>query len=206
VLAVLLAALTEAGCAQFGVPDVPAFRAEPDSRAGGLFLVYDPWAVLGFGHSGLIVADPEGEGFLRYDQYASSEIRYERAVARGTAGILDGFLERLPPFAGFTREYVTRLAAPHPQSLVGAVEYMIPIPAESGAAARVAVEAETRFRSASVLEAETARRYYLFTNNCQTFVRDLLTAGGLSDPPYFPKWHVEALLRERGRDAKPGGS
>ena len=183
-----------AGCAQLGVPEAPVELRGHAPLEGELFLVYDPWAVLGFGHSGLIVADAAGGGYLRYDQYASSEIRYERRAAAGVAGFWEGFLERLPPLAGFTRGDVTRLAAPEATELVGPRELAIPIPAEGGGPGAVYAAAEARHRSASVLEAPAARRYYLFSNNCQHFVRDLLVAGGLPDPSYFPKWYAERLL------------
>ena len=80
----LLAWLGTAGCATFGLPDFPVELRYPPRVVGALFVVYDPDAVMGFGHTGLILHDPACGLYLRYDQYASSEIAYGRRVREGT--------------------------------------------------------------------------------------------------------------------------
>jgi len=198
-------ALALAGCAQFGVPEVPPeLRAEARGE-GELYIAYHPWSVLGFGHSGVIVADPGGGGYLRYDQYASSEIELEQRRSQDKAHFWEGFTARLPPLVGLTREFVTRRAAAEAELLLGSEELFIPVPLGSGNARSVHAAGEARHQEAARLDAPGARRYYLLSNNCQHFVRDLLRAAGMPDPPYFPKHHVERLISENRERAKNRG-
>jgi hypothetical protein len=202
----LLAAPALGACSQFGIPDFPPELHAPEQSEGALFVVYDPHAVLGFGHTGLIVARPDSPHFDRYDQYASTEIEYAQRAADGEAGFGEGFFARLPPFAGGTREFVTRHAAESPGALMGAHEFAVPVPAAPEAVAAIHSAAEARFHTAAVLESPQARRYYIFHNNCQHFVLDLLDAGGLDADDFFPKHLMETYLaayRERGAAPEP---
>jgi hypothetical protein len=204
--ACLLIAAGLAACALFGVPEFPPELAAPLRAPGRLFVVYDPWAVLGFGHTGLIVADPSGAGFHRFDQYASSEIDFETRAARGQTRFWEALTARLPPLAGYTRELVTRRSAFSAAALVDGGEYAVPVQVEPGALRAIHGAAEARFREAALLESPRARRYFLFTNNCQTFIQDLLRAGGLPEAEYFPKHLMETYLAQyRSRGADGGG-
>ncbi len=164
-------------------------------------MTYHPHTVLGFGHTGVIVAAERPGGYLRYDQYASAEIAYGRRVARGEAAFWEGLTARLPSIFGFTREYVTRREGPSPAALLEPREYLVPIPAVDPAAVRGAAEA--RHRDAARLEQPGAPRYYWTANNCQTFVRDLLRAGGPIHEESFPKHFVAAYLENFRRGTVP---
>lgn len=203
-LACIVGGILLAGCAQFGIPDFPPELRSPLRAPGELFVVYHPQSVLGFGHTALIVAAPGGGEFVRYDQYASAEIAYERRVARGEAHFWEAVTSRLPSIGGYTREYVTRRRAPSAAALVGRAEYAVPVAVGAEARRRIYEAAEQRFAEAGELESSEARRYYLVQNNCQHFLLDLLHAGGIPEDHYFPKYLMEAVLEQyRTRD---GGS
>lgn len=187
VLAVALSA-----CAQFGVPALPEAWRAPERLVGEVFLVYEPYTVLGLGHTGVIVADEAPGRFLRYDQYASAEIAYGGRLAAGTAGFFDSFTARLPSIFGATREYVTRREGPSPAVLLEGTELLLPLRGLDPA--RVRQAAQARYLNARALEQESAPRYFWTANNCQHFVRDVLRAGGTIPERYFPKWMVEDLV------------
>ena len=201
----LLASL--GACSQFGIPDFPPELRPPLQAPGELFVVYHPDAVLGFGHTGLIIAHPEAAGFERYDQYASSEIDYERRHLAGETWFWEALTARLPPLAGGTREYVTRRSASSAGELVNANEFAVPVAVDPAARRAIQSAADARFRDASSLESPEARRYYLLTNNCQTFLIDLLRTGGLPEDEFFPKYLMETYLAQyRERLESPRGA
>ena len=189
-----LVILTGNSCAQFGLPPLPREWRGAAGVEGDLFIVYDPDAVLGLGHTGLILAEPGGEGWVRYDQYASAEIDYVRRARRGEAGFAEGITARLPSIFGFTKELVIRRLGQNPGDLVGSWEYAVPVRIDPSLRARIHRAAETRYAEAATLEQAEARTYYLLTNNCQHFLRDLLRAGDLAEEHYFPKNLVWAYL------------
>lgn len=193
------------GCATFGLPDLPPETRHPPRLMGSLFLVYDPQAVLAFGHTGVILRAPSGRGFVRYDQYASSEIAYDRRLKRGTAHFWETVTARLPAIFGFTRELVVRVEGLSLAGLVRSFEYLIPLPEGDFAMEKIRQAAEMRFQSAARLEQGTARRYFLFANSCQHFVREVLGAGGSVQDHYFPKLFVAAYLERYRATPEAGG-
>lgn len=206
--------LALAGCAQFGVPDVPQ-PTGPPWPSEVVYVTYDPHTVLGFGHTGVIVpaapGDATGGGaprphgtaaWLRFDQYASAEWAYGERVQAGTAHFWQAVTSRLPSVFGLTREYVTRRTGPTPSALVAARERLVPVPGLDPAAVRAAAEA--RHATAARLEAPTARRYGWTFNNCQHFVRHVLRAGGPIHERYFPK-HFVADVVAHGAPDDPDG-
>ncbi len=190
----LMAWLGPAGCATFGLPDFPVELRYPPRVAGALFVVYDPDAVLGFGHTGLIVHDPARGLYLRYDQYASSEIAYGRRIREGTHRFWQVVTSRLPAIFGATKEVVTRQAGASPAALVTPGELLVPVPERGMDIGAVLEAAEKRFQAASRLEQESALDYYLLTNSCQHFLRSVLGAGGPIPDHYFPKHFVTHYL------------
>ncbi|MCH9046756.1 MAG: hypothetical protein IIA40_11685, partial [SAR324 cluster bacterium] len=100
----------------------------------------------------------------------------------------------LPSIFGFTREYVTRREGASPLQLTARGEHVVPIRGLAPAPVRAA--AEHRYARASRLEQETAARYFWIFNNCHTFLRDVLRAGGPIHEKYFPKHFVAAYLAE----------
>ena len=193
VLAVVLVSAL-AGCSQFGVPDMPP-PPGPVARWAPVYVAYHPTTVLGFGHTGILVTDASGRGYLRYDQYASAEIDYLRRDAAGETWFGEGLTARLPSILGLTREFVIRRAAPTPGALLEPGESLLPVAGVlPGPVLRMA---ETRFRAADGLERETARRYFWMGNNCHHFVRDVLREGGAIPERYFPKHFIEALLADQ---------
>lgn len=179
------------GCAQFGVPDLPP-RPKIGETLAPVYVVYHPTTVLGFGHTGLMVAVASGRGYLRYDQYASAEIDYLRRNALGQTWFWEGLTARLPSIFGLTREFMTRRRAAFPWLLLGPGESMVPMPGVlPGPVRRVA---EARFRKADGLERESAPRYFWTANNCHHFVRDALRAGGAIPERTFPKHFIEDVL------------
>ncbi len=201
-----LVILTANACAQFGLPPLPP---EWLGAAGGeedLFIVYDPDAVLGLGHTALIIAEPEGGGWARYDQYASAEIDYGRRARKGEAGFAEGITARLPSIFGYTKEVVIRSLGRKPGDLVSSWEYAVPVRINPALRARIHRAAETRYAAAATTEQAEARWYYLVTNNCQHFLRDVLRAGDLNEDDYFPKNLVWAYLEryvDRSRVTAP---
>ena len=189
-----LAWLGTAGCATFGLPDFPVELRHPPRVVGALFVVYDPDAVLGFGHTGLILHDPARGLYLRYDQYASSEIAYGRRVSKGTHRFWQVVTSRLPAIFGATKEVVTRQAGASPAALVVPGELLVPVPERGMDMGAVLEAAENRFQAASRLEQESAPDYYLLTNSCQHFLRAVLGAGGPIPDHYFPKQFVTRYL------------
>lgn len=200
---ILLAWLGTAGCSTFGLPDFPVEMRHPPRVAGSLFVVYSPDSVLGFGHTGLIVHVPARGLYLRYDQYASSEIAYGRRVWQDTHRFWQVVTSRLPAIFGATKEVVTRRAGASPTALVGPGELLVPIPAQGMDLAAILKAAERRFQAASRLEKKTAPDYYLLTNSCQHFLRAVLGAGGPVPDNYFPKYFVTHYL-ERYRASQAG--
>ena len=200
----LCVAMLGGGCATFGLPDFPPETRHPPRLPGSLFVVYDPRAVLGFGHTGLILRAPGGRGFVRYDQYASSEIAYDRRLQRGTARFWQSVTARLPAIFGFTRELVVRVEGLSLVGLVRPFEYLIPLPETDFAREKILQAAEIRFQSAARLEQVTAKPYFLLANSCQHFVREVLGAGGPVLDHYFPKGFVAAYL-ERYRATPEAG-
>lgn len=192
VLGALLAAL--GACSQFGIPDFPPELRAPVQTPGELFVVYDPASVLGFGHTGLIVANPHAPGFDRYDQYASSEIALDLRRQEGRAWFWQAVTSRIPAIIGTTREYVTRRSAKAAGELMLATEFAVPVEADPASRRAIHAAAEARFSSAYVLESPDARRYFLLTNNCQSFLLDLLHSGGLPEDDYFPKHLMQTYL------------
>lgn len=192
----LVPLLALAACAQFGVPRLPEPWRQPERLTGGVFLVYDPHTVLGFGHTGVIVAGGAPGTYLRFDQYASAEIAYGERLSDGTASFWDPVTARLPSIFGATREYVTRREGPSPAALLVGAELLLPVRGLD--AGRVREAAQARYEQAGRLEQESAPRYFWTSNNCQHFVRDVLRAGGPIPDRYFPKWMVEDLV-EAGR-------
>lgn len=191
--------LWAAGCSQFGVPAVPPLPPGGPWPAGAVYVVYDPGTVLGFGHTGVIVAAAAPGRWLRFDQYASAELAYGDRLRAGTAHFWQGFTSRLPSIFGLTRERVTRLEGPDPPALRVPGERLLRVPGLDAAAVRAAAEA--RHTAAATLEAPTALRYWVATNNCQHFVRDVLRAGGPIHERYFPKHFVEDTVDDAGRPA-----
>lgn len=197
VLAVLLGA-----CSQFGLPHAPPELWYPPHAEGRLFLVYDPETVQGFGHTGVIVVQADGDGYLRYDVQAASEAVWERRVAAGEAGWLEGLWARIEAIMGWTTELVHRGVGPTPAALMGPGELLVPIRDLDVAAVREAAEA--RWRQAREPESPTAPDYSWAFNNSQDFVRGVLRAGGPIPERYFPKHLAEAYLRRLPRtDAGP---
>ena len=190
----LLAWLGTAGCATFGLPEFPEELRHPPRVAGALFVVYDPDAVLGFGHTGLILHDPARGQYLRYDQYASSEIAYGRRIREGTHRFWQVVTSRLPAIFGATKEVVTRQSGASPAALVTPGELLVPVPEPGMDMGAVLEAAEKRFQAASRLEQESAPDYYLLTNSCQHFLRSVLGAGGPIPDHYFPKHFVTHYL------------
>jgi hypothetical protein len=188
-LAVVLGA-----CAQFGVPRLPEAWRAPERLTGAVFLVYEPYTVLGFGHTGVIVAGEAPGVYLRYDQYASAEITYGERLSAGTAGFFEPLTARLPSIFGATREYVTRREGPSPAALLVGAELLLPLHGLDPA--RIRAAAQARYVNARALEQEGAPRYFWTANNCQHFVRDILRAGGTIPERYFPKWMVEDLVEQ----------
>ena len=201
----LCAAMLGGGCATFGLPDFPLETRYPPRLAGSLFVVYDPQAVLGFGHTGVILRAPGGRGFVRYDQYASSEVAYDRRLKRGTARFWETVTARLPAIFGFTREFVVRVEGLSLAGLVRPFEYLIPLPEEDFARPKILAAAEMRFQSAARLEQGTAKRYFLLANSCQHFVREVLGAGGPVLDNYFPKHFVADYLERYRATPEAGG-
>ena len=189
---VLCAAL--AACAQFGVPRLPEPWRDPERLTGTVFLVYDARTVLGFGHTGVIVAGDGPGVWLRYDQYASAEIAYGERLRAGTASFWDPIGARLPSIFGATREYVTRREGAAPAALLAGEELLLPLRGLN--ASRVRAAAQARHEQAGALEQEGAPRYFWTANNCKHFVRAVLRAGGPIPERYFPKWMVEDVMEE----------
>ncbi|MCZ6558663.1 MAG: hypothetical protein O7A69_12955 [SAR324 cluster bacterium] len=190
----VLAWLGSAGCATFGLPDFPVEMRYPPRVEGALFVVYDPDAVLGFGHTGLILQDPGRGLYLRYDQYASSEIAYGRRVHKGTQRFWQVVTSRLPAIFGATKEVVTRRDGASPAALVAPGELLVPVPERGMDREAVLEAAEKRFQAASRLEQQSAPDYYLLTNSCQQFLSAVLGAGGPIPDHYFPKYFVTRYL------------
>ncbi len=191
---ILLGCLLLGGCAQFGVPEFPAQLRDPAVLQGEIFVVYHPHTVLGLGHTGLIISAGERGRYLRYDQYASAEWEYGLRLREGKANFWEAVTARLPSIFGFTREYVTRRDGATPLHLTARGEHVVPI--RGLALAPVRAAAEARYARASRLEQETAARYFWIFNNCHTFLRDVLRAGGPIHEEYFPKHFVAAYLEE----------
>ena len=203
-VAVLLLIAVAGGCAAFGLPDFPPEWRAPGAVKGGLFVVYDPQAVLGFGHTALIVRASQGSPYYRYEQYASSEIAYQRHIREGSAGMFEWFTARAAAIFGATREYVTLREAPGPARLVAPFEVLIPVPAAGMDLAAIRRAAERRYRAARKLEQETAPAYYLLSNSCQQFLRATLGAGGPIPGDFFPKHFAQAYLdRHRAQGKTP---
>lgn len=218
-VALVLGAL--AGCAQFGLPAVPPSLRPSEVRvpvaADGtpvaqVYVVYRPHTVLGFGHTGVIVAVPPGAPerdpqapFERYDQYASAELAYGDDLAAGTTYPLEGSSARVPSVLGLTRESVRRFRADSVPALLGPDDWLVPLPGLAPGPVRAAALA--RFRTADGLDLPTARRYSWLTNNCHHFVRAVLRQGGEIPERYFPKHFVQAALErlppDVGRPAEP---
>ena len=201
----LCVAMLVGGCATFGLPDFPPETRHPPRLPGSLFVVYDPQAVLGFGHTGVILRVPGGRGFVRYDQYASSEVAYDLRLKRGTARFWETVTARLPAIFGFTRELVVRVEGLSLEGLVRPFEYLIPLPEGEFAKEKILAAAEMRFQSAARLEQPTARRYFLLANSCQHFVREVLGAGGPVLDNYFPKHFVADYLERYRATPEAGG-
>lgn len=189
---VLLAVALLAGCGQFGVPELPPAYRDPDRSDAAVLVSYDPWTVLGFGHTGIIVREAQ-TGYVRYDQYASAELEYGERSRAGSARFWDGVTARIPSILGLTRETVTRRTGATPAQLLLPGELGVPLPGVDATAVREA--AATRWRNAEGLERDTAPRYVWLFNNCHHFVRDVLRAGGGIPEDYFPKHWVEAAIR-----------
>jgi hypothetical protein len=209
--AALLAAAPLAGCAQFGVPAVPPLPAAGpfDSAqgrpwpAGAVYVVYEPHTVLGFGHTGVIVPAHQPGEWLRFDHYASAELDYGERAQTGTAHFWEPVTARLWSIFGLTRERVTRRAGPSPAALRVPSEHLLAVPGLDAGAVRRAAEA--RHAGAAALEAPQAPRYWVTSNNCHHFTRDVLRAGGPIPERYFPKHFVEDLLAE-GEAQAPAGA
>lgn len=194
--AALFPMLALAACAQFGVPSLPEPWRDPVRLTGEVLLVYHPETVLGFGHTGVIVAADAPGLYLRFDQYASAEIAYGERLRDGTARFWQALTARVPSVFGATREYVTRREGPSPAALLHVGELLLPLPGLD--ARRVREAAQARYAAAATLEQEDAPRYFWTANNCQHFVRDVLRAGGAIPERYFPKWMVEDLVEAAG--------
>ena len=184
--------LSVGGCAQFGVQEFPPGLRDPAAVRGTVFVAYQPYTVLGLGHTGVIVVGERPGGYLRFDQYASAEIAYGRRLAEGRAWFWEALTARLPSILGLTREVVTRRAGPAPAALLEPGELLVPVPGVAPGPVRAAAEA--RFAMAGGLERESARRYFWSANNCHHFVRDVLRAGGPIHERYFPKHFVADTL------------
>jgi hypothetical protein len=193
-LASALLSLAVAGCAQFGVPRLPEAWQAPQRLTGDVFLVYHPETVLGFGHTGVIVAGPTQGTYWRFDQYASAEMAYGERLRDGTATFWDPLTARLPSIFGATREYVTRRAGPTPAALLMGGELLLPLRGLDGLQVRAAAQA--RFERADGLERDTAPRYFWTANNCHHFTRDVLRAGGPIPERFFPKWMAEDVVEK----------
>jgi len=193
----LLAVAVLAGCAQFGVPELPPAYRDPATVQAAVVVAYDPETVLGFGHTGVIVRG--GPGYVRFDHYASAELEYGERLRAGSARFWEGFTARLPSLFGLTRETVVRRDGASLPELVQPGELAVPLPGVDPEAVRAAAEA--RWRNADGLDRETAPRYVWVFNNCHHFVRDVVRAGLLTDgatavpDDYFPKHWVEAAIR-----------
>lgn len=181
------------GCAQFGVPQLPAAYRDPAGQHAAVLLAYDPETVLGFGHTGILVREEDGD-YSRYDQYASAELAYEERLREGSAHFWEAATARLPSIFGFTREVVLRRRGAGPAALVAAGEELVPLPGLDPAPIREA--AERRWRNADGLERDSAPRYVWLLNNCHHFVRDVLRTGGTIPEAYFPKHWVEDAIAE----------
>jgi hypothetical protein len=194
-LGIVLLVVLLAGCSQLGLPAFPPELRRPEGLRGEVFVVYDPYTVLGFGHTGLIVgASPSGR-YFRYDQYASAEIAYGEHLREGRAGFLEGVTARLPSIFGLTREVIFRREGSSPAALLAPGEYLVPLAGLDPGAVRRAAQARYE-TAAGTLERASARRYVWLFNNCQHFVRDVLRQGGAIPERYFPKWFVsDALAR-----------
>jgi hypothetical protein len=195
---IFLAIALLAGCAQFGVPELPPAYRDPAMVHEAVVVAFDPGTVLGFGHTGLIVR-VSPSGYMRYDQYASAELEYGERLQAGSARFWEGLTARLPSVFGLTRETVVRREGPAVAALLLPQELAVPLPGVDPQAVRAA--AESRWRNADGLERESAPRYVWLFNNCHHFVRDvlhdvLLPGGGPAVPDdYFPKHWVEAAIR-----------
>ncbi len=193
-VAVLLLVAVVGGCAAFGLPDFPPQWRAPAAVEGALFVVYDPQAVLGFGHTALIVRAAAGGPYYRYEQYASSEIAYHRHTRAGGAGMFEWFTARAAAIFGATREFVTRREASAPALLVATFEVLVPVPEAGMDLAAIRRAAEGRYRAARKLEQETAPAYFLLSNSCQHFLRATLGAGGPMPDDFFPKNFAQSYL------------
>jgi hypothetical protein len=199
-----IAALALVGCAQLGVPDVPAELGEPPWHPDGVYVAYLADTVVGFGHTAVLVRGHSG-GWIRFEQLASAEVRYGSRLRDSTARGWETVTARMPSILGLTREVVVRLEGESPASLRYAGEQLLPIPGLDAAAVREA--AERRWAAAPALEAPTAPRYWWMFNNSHHFTRDILSAGGEIHDRYFPKHFIQAYLdgvaadteRDRGR-------
>jgi len=180
-----------AGCAQFGVPQLPPDYQDPARLQDAVLLAYDPDTVLGFGHTAVLVQEADG-GYSRYDQYASAELAYGDRLRAGSARFWEAATARLPSIFGFTREVVLRTRGPRPAELLVAGEALVPLPGLDPAPIRSA--AERRWRNADGLERDSAPRYVWLLNNCHHFVRDVLRTGGTIPEAYFPKHWVEDAI------------
>lgn len=200
-LLVLPAGWLTAGCAQFGVPVVPPLPPAGPWPPTAVYVVYDPHTVLGFGHLGVVVPAADGTGWLRFDQYASAELRYDERLRAGTAHFWEAVTDRVPSVLGLTRECVTRRRGPSPAALLAPGELLLRVPGLDAAAVRRAAEA--RHAAASTLDAPGAPRYSWTSRNCQHFVRDVLRAGGPIHEDYFPKTFVEDTLAGPPRPSGP---
>lgn len=192
-LAALLTACLLAGCAQFGVPELPPGYRNPQQLTDPVLVAYHAHTVLGFGHTGVLVRDEAGS-YERFDQYASAELAYGERMRDGSAHVWQGATSRLPSIFGLTREAVLRRRGERPADLLEPGELLLPLPGLDPV--RVRTAAEARWRNADGLERNTAPRYIWLFNNCHHFVRDVLRAGGAIPERYFPKhWVQDAIER-----------
>jgi hypothetical protein len=180
-----------AGCAQFGVPELPPAYRDPHRLADPVLVAYQPDTVLGFGHTGVLIRSEAG-GYDRFDQYASAELAYGERLRDGSAHFWEGLTARLPSIFGLTREAVLRRRGTEPSDLLEPGELLLPLPALDPG--RVRAAAEARWADADGLERNTAARYVWLFNNCHHFVRDILRAGGEIPERYFPKHWVEEAI------------
>ena len=189
----LLAAILLAGCAQFGVPELPPGYRNPQNLTDPVLIAYRPDTVLGFGHTGVLVRGEAG-GYERFDQYASAELAYGERLRDGSARGWEGATSRFPSIFGLTREAVLRRRGERAADLVEPGELLLPLPGLDPA--RVRAAAQARWRNADGLERDTAPRYIWLFNNCHHFVRDVLRAGGAIPERYFPKHWVQDAIEQ----------
>ncbi|MDH4224156.1 MAG: hypothetical protein OEW12_00745 [Deltaproteobacteria bacterium] len=191
-----LAAVFLAGCAQTGLPSFPDPWGYPPQVSASLAVAYHPSSVMGLGHTAVIVTGDQPGRFLRFEQFASSEWDYGVRLTMGTDRFWQVVTSRLPPLMGLTRERVIRREGATLASLVDPGEITIPLEGTPQARQNILDAAQARFAVSQISESPSAKRYWLATNNCHHFTRQILAAGGVDAPRYFPKHQVEDWLKD----------